>query len=176
MLFNIFNFHKLKEARLKKRLLKEILNKQSVISQPIKEIKKVGILTLDSISNNQDLQAEVETVFGVRNSKMFSFRNFEKLQESSYKHFTEKEFDWSGNIINPSFQNFIQEPFDLLICVYNSSHLYLELATVLSEADFKVGFSGVNSELFEIEVVEQITSVNSFLTEIKKYLQILKKL
>jgi acetolactate synthase small subunit len=73
-------------------------------------------------------------------------------------------------------QSFLEQPFDLLIGYFNTNNLYLETAILQSNATFKAGFSGVNSDLYELEIAGNIKDIHQFLSELKKYLQSLKKL
>ena len=170
------NFSKLKESTLRKKTNKLTLrlDESRMISQ--KEIQSVGIVTLDQISSKIDIQSQVESVLGLRNTKMYSFKKFNKLDQASYKHFTEKDVNWKGHFTQQNFVSFLEQPFDLLIGYFNEKNLYLELAVLHSKATFKVGFSNVNSNLYDIEFVEQIEHIEAYILELKKYLQILKKL
>ncbi|OAD44696.1 DUF6913 domain-containing protein [Polaribacter atrinae] len=170
------NFLKLKEARIKKKFDKNIkqVSEHRIVYQ--KEIKSVGILTTEIISSKIDLQAKIETVLGVRNVKIYSFKKKDKIKDTSFKYFTQKDINWSGVYIEPSFKSFLDEPFDLLIGYFKEANLYLENAVLQSNATFKAGFSEVNSKLYELEISENTEQVEAFLLELKKYLQILKKL
>lgn len=170
------NLSKLKENRLRRKFDKSIskLSENRTVSQ--KEIKSVGILTTEELSSKIDLQSEIEAILGVRNSKIFSFKKFDKFDDVSFKHFTEKDINWSGDFVQPNFQSFLEQPFDLLIGYFNTNNLYLEKAILQSKATFNVGFSGVNQKLYELEISEQIANVQQFSSELKKYLVILKKL
>jgi acetolactate synthase small subunit len=145
-----------------------------VVSQ--KEIKTVAILTTDEISNWVNVKEEVEKLFNIRNAKIYSFRPHKKNQEISYKHFSEIDFSWSGDISQPNFKNFIDEPFDLLIGYFSTKNWYLENAVLRSSATFKVGISNVNQQLYDIEIAEVPMKTDAFLSELKKYLKILKKI
>ena len=170
------NLSKLKESRLRSKFDKSIskLSENRVVSQ--KEIQSVGILTTEAISSKIDLQSEIESILGIRNSKIFSYKKFNKLDEVSFKHFTEKDINWSGDFVQPNFQSFLEQPFDLLIGYFNTNNLYLEKAILQSNATFNVGFSGVNSKLYELEISEQTENVQQFSSELRKYLKILQKL
>lgn len=172
----LMNLSKFKQAILKKRFDKSLSEniKSRVVSQ--KEIISVGILTTEEISLKVDIHKEIETILSVRNSKIYNFRDYNKLDEPSYKHFSENDINWKGEFIEPSFQNFLEQPFDLLIGFYNKNNLYLENATLQSKATFKVGFTNVNSSLYEIEISENLDNVTEFCKELKKYLVVLKKL
>lgn len=169
-------FAKLKQSILEKKfdasLLKFVQNRKT--SQ--KEILSVGILTSEEISSKNDIQKEVETLLNVRNTKIISFRKFNKLDEVSFKHFSEKDINWKGEFTQENLQSFLEQPFDLLIGYFNTNNLYLETAVLQSNATFKVGFSKVNSKLYELEISEDVFNLHQFLSELKKYLIILKKL
>jgi hypothetical protein len=170
------NFIRYKRYFLKKQFRKVLLEKENnrVVSQ--KEIKTVAIITTDEISNWVNLKEEVEKLLNIRNVKIYSFRAHKKNQEVSFKHFSEIDFSWNGNISQPNFKNFIDEPFDLLIGYFNKKNWYLENAVLRSNATFKVGISKVNQQLYDIEIAEVPIKTDTFLSELKKYLKILKKI
>ena len=99
-----------------------------------------------------------------------------KIDDVSFKHFSEKDINWKGEFVQPNFQSFLDTPFDLLIGYFSESHLYLEIAILKSKAGFKAGFSSVNTKLYDLEILEKIENSNQFFSELKKYLKILKKL
>lgn len=170
------NFSNIKENRIRKKFEKS-LSKQSnnrIVSQ--KEIISVGILTLDNTSSKINLQSEIESTLELKNAKIYSFKKFNKNDEVSFKHFSEKNLSWSGEFNEPTFQSFLEQPFDLLIGYFNEKHLFLEKAVFASKATFKAGFSDVNSKLYELEISTDLENVNQFSSELKKYLKILKKL
>jgi len=117
-----------------------------------------------------------EIILESRNIRIYSLRKFNKTDEFSYKHFTKKNVNWTGQFTEESFKCFLEEPFDLLIGYFNKNNLYLERAVLESKAQFKVGFAGVNSKLYEIEISEKTQNITRFTSELKRYLQILKKL
>lgn len=170
------NLSSLKKSRLKKKFDKTLLNLDDNRIVSTKEILSIGILTTESVLSKIDLQSEIETVLGLRNSKIYSFKKFDKSNKVSFKFFSEKDLNWKGEFIEPTFQGFLDEPFDLLIGYFNSNHLYLEKAILESKSGFKAGFSGVNSKLYELEISTELENIEQFSTELKKYLQILKKL
>ena len=169
------NFSKLKELRLRKKFEKTLDIHPEITSISDEVIKTIGILTIDEISSTIDLQKEVEAVFGIRHSKIYSFRTFDKNDPISYKHFSEKDFNWQGAIVQPNIKVFLEHPFDLLIGFFENNNLYLEKAVLESKASFKVGISGVNAKLYSLEIAVKSSQISSFLKELRRYLNILKK-
>lgn len=167
--------------KIKKRFLEKKYN--ALLKEPVlknvqghKNITTVGILSIDDISKKTNVQQLVCDTLGVRNTKIYSFRTYSKDNESSYKHFSENDFDWKGNITDTSLKAFLDTEFDLLITFFDKKHLYLEYVTLLSKATFKVGNAGLHENLFDLEVQTERTNLESYLIETKKYLIILGKM
>ena len=72
------NLSKLKESRLRKNFQKMLINLPEVSPASMGIIKTVGVLTTDEISSQIDFKKEIELVFGLRHSKIYSFRKFDK--------------------------------------------------------------------------------------------------
>ena len=141
------------------------------------KIHTVGILTTDEISSRFDILQYVQDVLNIsRNVHIYSYRKFDKTDKESYKYFTEKDMDWQGAVTDASLNVFLETPFDLLIGFFDTRQLYLEFATLKSKATFKVGFSGVNDKLFDLVIVEKSGNPLIFMNEIRKYLELLKKI
>ncbi|PQJ81362.1 DUF6913 domain-containing protein [Polaribacter glomeratus] len=165
-----------KKYFLRKQFQKKLVENEVHRTVSQKVIKTVGIITTDEISNWVNVKEEVEKILNLRNVKIYSFRTHQNYHNISFKHFSEKDFNWQGNIFKPSFKSFIDEPFDLLIGYFNKNNLYLESAVLESNALFKVGISDVNQELYDIEIAETPIKTERFFFELKKYLTILRKL
>lgn len=155
--------------QFQKRLIENEVHR--IVSQ--KEIKTVGIITTEEISQWINVKGEVEKILNLKDVKMYSFRPQNK---NSNKYFSEKDFNWQGNIYKTDFKSFIDEPFDLLIGYFNKNNLFLESSVLQSNASFKVGISGVNQELYDIEIAETPIETERFFLELKKYLIIIRKL
>lgn len=141
-----------------------------------KKINSVAIITDESFLPDLDIQNIVIEKLQLRNPKIFTYRKFEKTHEKSFKHFSDEDFNWKGDMIDASLSSFINESWDLLICFYPEKNAYLEYMTLQSKASFKAGFVDVNSKLFDLEVAVNTNDVEGFFNEMKKYLTILKKL
>jgi len=162
-----------KKYFLRRQFQKRLIENEAhrIVSQ--KEIKTVGIITTEEISQWINVKGEVEKILNLKDVKMYSFRPQNK---NSNKYFSEKDFNWQGNIYKPDFKSFIDEPFDLLIGYFNKNNLFLESSVLQSNALFKVGISGVNQELYDIEIAETPIETERFFLELKKYLIIIRKL
>ncbi|AUC84686.1 hypothetical protein CW731_04995 [Polaribacter sp. ALD11] len=169
-------FQGFKETILKKKLDKLLSNSEFGGASALKKIQTVGIITSEEITSKIDLKVAVEAALGIKNAKIYSLRAFSKTDEISYKHFTEKDINWRGQFTQTNFKSFLEQPLDLLIGYFNTNNIFLESAVLQSKAQFKVGFAATNSKLYQIEISEEIEHVGEFTSELKKYLQIIKKL
>lgn len=169
-------FQKLKENTLKKNLKKLVLQNQQTDISSTKKIQTIGIITSQEISSKINLVPEIERILDIKNVKIYSLRNFNKKDTLSDLHFTEKDIYWNGQFKPTNFKSFLEEPFHLLIGYFSANNIILETAIAQSKADLKVGFTNVNEDLYSIEISEETENIASFLSELKKYLQILKKL
>lgn len=167
---------KLKQYFIKKRIDKFAKTTSTDSHAKTKVIKSIGIITLDNLSKEHDFSEILIQKFQRRNPKIYSFRKFSKDDVKSYKHFSEKDFNWKGHVVDTSLQSFLEEPFDLLICFFSKKNMYLEYAVRSSNASFKVGFSEVMSQVYDLEIACDPDEAAVFFDEMKKYLEILKKL
>lgn len=166
----------MKNTFIKKRFKKLLKQKEEQREISHEEVYTVGIIASGEIYKWIKIDNEVERILGLGNIRIYNYRPYSKMDVPSYKYFTEKDFNWKGEVKNKSFKSFLEEPHDLLIGYFNKNHLFLENAVLRSKAKFKVGFANVNQELYDMEIDELPNKMESFLSELKKYLIILNKL
>ena len=168
---------KLKYYFLQRKVKK--LQKSEQLSTTVaknKKIVSVGILTEEKFREKFDLRQMTAEMFHIKNPKIYNFRAYNKELEKSFKHFSEKDFNWRGEITDTSFQSFLDEPFDLLICYFSEGNIMLKYAAQVSNATFKVGFTSINTNLFDLNIAVKLEEVDQFFFESRKYLTILGKL
>ena len=101
----------------------------------------------------------------------------DKLEHNQWNaHFSPKDFGWKGKIKNSDLESFINEPFDMMICFYKNPVLQLNQIVASSKALFKVGISNEDERLYDLIIDIELKDINIFKQELKKYLNILKKL
>ncbi|WP_299103178.1 hypothetical protein [uncultured Winogradskyella sp.] len=109
--------------------------------------------------------------------KIVAFTMDDKLEHNQWNaHYSPKDFGWNGKIKNQDLQSFIDEPFDMLICFFKNPVLQLNQITAISKANFKVGISNEDERLYDLIIDVELKNINIFKQELKKYLNILKKL
>ncbi|MDP5081876.1 MAG: hypothetical protein NWP87_04405 [Winogradskyella sp.] len=109
--------------------------------------------------------------------KIIAFTLDDKLDHNKWNtHFSPKDFGWKGKINNRDLQNFIDEPFDVLICYYKNELLQLNHITAASKANLKVGISKNDERLYDLIIDVKLKELNVFKYEFEKYINILNKL
>ncbi|GAA4241266.1 hypothetical protein KO504_03415 [Winogradskyella psychrotolerans] len=109
--------------------------------------------------------------------KIVAFTMDDKLEYNQWNaHFSPKDFGWKGKIKNIDLEDFINEPYDMLLCFYKNPVLQLNLITAASKANLKVGISNEDERLYDLIIDVELKDINIFKQELKKYLNILKKI
>lgn len=109
--------------------------------------------------------------------KIVAFTMDDKLEHNQWNaHFSPKDFGWKGKIKNSDLESFINEPFDMMICFYKNPVLQLNQIVAASKALFKIGISNEDERLYDLIIDIELKDINIFKQELKKYLNILKKL
>jgi hypothetical protein len=109
--------------------------------------------------------------------KIIAFTLDDKLEHNKWNtHYSPKDFGWKGKIKDRDLQNFIDEPYDVLICYYKNELSQLKQITAASNANLKVGISIKDERLYDLIIDVSLKEINVFKQELKKYLNILNKL
>ena len=166
----------MKKTFIKNKFQKLLLENESKRNISNDKIKTIGIITTDEISKYIPIKEEIKSTFKLDCVKQFSFTSISKRKLDKNIQFSEKSFGWKSQIKQKEFNDFLNEPLDLLIGYFNKQNLFTEFAVLKSKARFKAGISNVNQKLYDIEIKEFPKNITEFLNELKKYLHILEKL
>lgn len=170
-------FKAFKEKSNQKFLQRRLSSKNPAISN--KKIESIGVI----IDGAEFSDAEVFKNFfhdlGVQlpKIKIVVFVEDEKKTERLWgNYFSKKDFGWNGTVKHVELKMFLDTEFDALVGFYKNDALELKLATALSKANFKIGLSGVDDNLFDFIMDLEVKDLDVFKTELKKYLTILNKI
>lgn len=97
------------------------------------------------------------------------------ISKLEYDFFTQKELTWYLKPIDPIIDNFLREPFDILINLSANNKLPLQWIMALSHARLKVGKTQIKySPLYDIIIeVAENTNLQSFTLQAEKYLRMI---
>jgi hypothetical protein len=168
---------KVKQHSLKKHIENNLSKRD--ISQRNAPLKYLGFLVDEAFFNDFEMLYEFGSELGLQRKdlKIFTFvETRKKLPSLRQDQITNKEFTWRGEISNQNAQEFLDFPFDVLIGYYKGKHEFLSAMVAQSKAKFKIGFHGADDRLYDLLLNVDIQKPELFKGEVKKYLQIFKKI
>ncbi|RZJ55468.1 MAG: hypothetical protein EOO45_29320 [Flavobacterium sp.] len=162
--------------------LKKIISKSLSNYKPVSgtdAVYTVGILIDDSYFPDKDAFISQLLQNGINSSDIETLSFMERVKSKEvvdYPYFTRKNISTMGTFEKPEAAAFLNKPFDMLISYYDVEKAPLMLATLQSKAKFKVGFSTVDKRLNHFMIDTVAEKQTEFITELFKYLKILKKI
>lgn len=167
----------IKDFKLKKIIKKKLLLYKQRPSSGL--IKNVGVIVDEQYFADKQVIIDniVQQGLAVNNIQLLSFKEKVKKNEvNDTLYFTRTDVGANGIFIKSDVADFINYPFDLLISYYDTEKAPLIVATLQSKAKFKAGFSSVNKKLNNFMVETVTENPEEYITELFRYLKILKKL
>ena len=143
------------------------------------KVSSVGVIFDYDSYYDYDFFQELISELGVMKNKIrfVALIDQEKNRPNSWDSFFSLEnFDWLGRPNNVEIDNFVDQPFDLLISYYNPNKLELSLVTALSKANFKIGINSEDSRLHDLIIDVKPSKIDVFKVELIKYLTQLNRL
>jgi hypothetical protein len=163
---------------LKRKVNKKLINYQPQVSSDT--IVKVGVLIDENYFNNQEVLIKEIEKHGIakENIEILSFVNKNKktrfLEEFDY--FFKKDIMFGGLFKSERVTSFTNQHFDMLISYYDVQKPTLLLVTKSSKAKFKVGFQTIDKRINHLYISTVVENYSEFISELFKYLKILKKI
>jgi len=110
--------------------------------KPFNEMERIGIIYDATDASQKELTKRFISNLEKQNKQVKSLAFFDDKNEhsnESFKHFNRKDLNWSKHPKHPYVKDFVTQPFDLLICIYQGVCFPLEYLAALSPADLRVG-------------------------------------
>ena len=89
---------------------------------------------------------------------------------------TEKQLGWNGSIDNGNFSEFMGRDYDVLVNYYTDDKLMLKLMSTKVNARIRVGLNGADNDYNDLIFDCPLNDFETFSSELKKYLTILKEI
>ena len=150
----------------------------------LEDAKSIGIL-YEATSPEQILEIKplVKYFFGLRKDvKAFGYVNSKKYDEChipklQYDFFNLKDLNWYYKPQNDYIKNFVQQEYDILINLSDSSCIPIKYLVASSLARFKVGQHEDGYEIYDlmIKLDKKEESVKKLILEISKYLKVINR-
>lgn len=110
--------------------------------------------------------------------KNFHFRSFvpqrKKEDKDNLELFSSKDIGWKGVFKTKGLKDFAKTDFDILISYYKSGNLVLNSVSSLVNGKFKVGLGEDAYAAHDLNLEVGVGETDVFLSELEKYLKILK--
>ena len=167
----------IKDFILKRKVNKKLLNYQLQVSSD--KIVKVGVLIDGNYFTNQEKLISEILKYGIEknNIEILSFVNKnKKTLLEKFDYFFRKDISLGGLFKSERVTNFTEQHFDLLISYYDVQKPALLLVSKSSKAKFKVGFQTIDKRINHLSINSVAENYTEFISELFKYLKILKKI
>lgn len=167
----------LKEKSIKKNL--NLILKSREIDSNSNKIESLGIILNADETNDFETLKTIASTLNVRPNKLkiIAFTSLKKDDTYSWNVcFHPKDFTWNGKIKNIELQSFLDTKFDILISYYAEDVLELKYLTAASKANFKVGIFQKDKRFNDLIIKTKFKNINSFKTELLKYVTVLNKI
>ena len=143
------------------------------------KVSSVGVIFDYDSYYDYDFFQELISELGVMKNKIrfVALIDQEKNRPNSWDSFFSLDnFDWLGRSNNIEIDEFVDQPFDLLISYYSPNKLELNLVTALSKANFKIGINSKDARLHDLIIEVDPSKTDVFKIELLKYLTQLNRL
>lgn len=167
----------IKDFFLKRKINKKLINYQLQVSSD--KIVRIGVLIDGNYFMNQEALVDEIGKYGIvkENIEILSFVNKnKKTLLEKFDYFFRKDISFGGLFKSERVTNFTEQHFDLLISYYDIQKPALLLVSRSSKAKFKVGFQTIDKRINHLSINTVAENYTEFISELFKYLKILKKI
>lgn len=144
--------------------------------QDLQSLKRVGLIVDPHAVDVEKLQAELLSAFSLSKNQLSSvvFKESKTDENEQEIYFSEKDFNLRGILKKESqLKDFLAQDFDLLVNYFSENNLALLLVSASAEAKLKVGLPHEEKRLNDIEIVVKKEESELFISELKKYVNII---
>lgn len=158
------------QRRIIDRTLKN--NKRNVIFPNINSIQKVGIVAIEGSLNSVDLTS----IQLLKNANLFSlkFLNKKRTKANVDNNIYKSDLNIWGLPRIRKINEFINEPFDLLINLSGDTNKALTYICAASKSNFKISINS-NEKVYDLIIDQKDDKLLDLFTEIEKVLNNLNK-
>jgi hypothetical protein len=159
--------------RLHFRTLKNKFNTAKILPKIAPNEAKTIALVFDATKN--DTRKIVESFAQKLRNKgkkvtLFAYINIKEKPSMPFKFFNKKEVNWFGIPKGETVQQFLNDTFDMLYCLFNGENLPLEYIGALAQAHFKVGPYTHDLIRYDLMIDTQNDDLQEFIHQIEFYL------
>ncbi len=165
----------LKTKSIIRKLKKAIASRSYTPSR--KPIRRIGILQEGNVPFDVKKIKLLTTALGIKEKDVEVLSYIPKLskdQKNDSDVYSESGIGWNATLKTIALKDFVARDFDILLSYYTEDRLPLQLISGLSRATFKVGLMKEEQSLHDLVITTAMGEESIFITELEKYLRILK--
>lgn len=160
-----------------KRHLKKLAPDVNRVQTPIKEIKRIGVLSSDVPTEvQQELITQLKSHFNGSATLVYIY--FVKQKSAAAMEpfeISASDFSLTGSLEHPALATALEQPFDLVVHYHESNNPFVSWLGFQMKAPIRVGFKAVSQNISNLILDVPITAVDLFVKELNKYINILKE-
>ncbi|MFN3916660.1 MAG: DUF6913 domain-containing protein [Flavobacteriales bacterium] len=163
-----------------KKAVKQSLTKRSVKFTTFDEAINVGVLArIEDLKKLNKLKSYIRYLkenHGVRKVVLLGYHDMKKLSDGLQQPLDvhilcRKDINWYGKPSGVDFKNFVDQEFDMLIDLTNSSCVPLNFAIAESKSRFKIGQYSIDKDhLYDFMLMVQSDRMEDLIKEVDNYL------
>jgi hypothetical protein len=159
-----------------RRNLQKQLREQVIRRKPIDyaHAKSIGLLfATKSLSDREVVMKYAKTLSKQQKTvKLLAFFDDKQKNDNfTFPHFSNKEIDWALRPKDEAVQQFMQQPFDVLITVSTETSTILEYISALSKANLRVGPYTENTSAYDLMIdVSGQHDLNDYIKQVNFFL------
>lgn len=136
------------------------------------------LVVVDDILKKNEIKKELTAVF---NSKKHSidfliFQNKKDKKKECIECIYPSDFGWFGSVSSQKTNPILTKNYNLLINYCKVDYVYINTLLLHCKIDFRVGFSQLNSQYYDLQINCNTNNTTLFTKELNKYLVLLNKL
>lgn len=142
-------------------------NKRTVVFPTIQSVKKIGIVGEEVNLNVEDLNSGQLA----RHSKFFFLINKKEKRTKGFddENIYSSDLNFWGLPVKSKINNFINEPFDLLINLSDDNNVILKYVCAASVSRLKIGLN-TNDKIYDVILAGKDIGLEELFNEIEKIL------
>lgn len=162
-----------------KRVQQSLFNKAVAKSVSEKKLNRkdfselsIGcIVDLNKVDTSR-LQEQLASVFGISSNRVHILTvSFSDSEKNEVLSINQLDIHWKKGPSNPLIDQFLKNPYRVLINFYDRPHPVLYWLTMQTCATFRIGFGGIPTVLNDLILNMDSNSTLEVLEELKKYAQ-----
>ncbi len=166
------SFFKQQYSRLQDYFLEREVDRTPIQRKPgdYQNARKIGLLFDATTPELRPIVLRYAQSLKEKNKevKMLAFYDDKKIEQNfTFKHFTQKELNFWRYPSGPIVEEFINQPFDILISLFLEAEPALEYITALSRAHLRVGPYSERTYCYDLMIENKNQNLPRFIEQVE---------